>query len=140
MSKLDILWPMGALAMLTFAVLGLIPIRRIGAALRKEIAPDDFRFGESDRVSGHVSLPNRAMMILLEMPVLFYVICIMAYMTDTVGKVLLLAAWLYVGLRAVHTAIHLTSNKVLHRLIAFTASNVVLIAMWVIFFLRLATQ
>ena len=74
MSKADILWPMGALALLTFCVLGLIPFRRIGASLRKEITPDDFRYGESSRVSGYVSIPNRAMMNLLELPVLFYVI------------------------------------------------------------------
>ncbi len=138
MSKADILWPMGAMALLTFGVLGLIPIRRIGAARRKEITPDDFRYGESARVSGYVSIPNRAMMNLLELPVLFYVICMMSYVTDSVGSAILSSAWLYVGLRIVHTAIHLSYNKVLHRLVAFAASNVVLIAMWVIFFAGLA--
>jgi len=137
MSKADILWPMGALALLTFCVLGVIPFRRIGAALRKEITSDDFRYGESVRVSGYVSIPNRAMMNLLELPVLFYVIGMMSYVTDSVGSAILYSAWLYVGLRIVHTAIHLSYNNVLHRLIAFAASNVVLIAMWVIFFVGL---
>jgi hypothetical protein len=41
------------------------------------------------------------------------------------------------GLRIVHTAIHLSYNNVPHRLIPFAASNVVLIAMWVIFFVGL---
>jgi hypothetical protein len=44
-----------------------------------------------------------------------------------------------VGLRIVHTAIHLSYNNVAHRLIPFAASNVVLIAMWVIFFAGLLT-
>lgn len=139
MSKADILWPIGAMALLTFCALGLMPIRRIGATLRKEITSDDFRYGESARVSGHVSIPNRAMMNLLELPVLFYVICVASYMTDSVGSAILYLAWLYVSLRIVHTVIHLSYNKVLHRLIAFAASNVVLIAMWVIFFVGLVT-
>jgi hypothetical protein len=138
MPKADILWPMGAMALLTFCVLGLIPIRRIGAALRKEITPDDFRYGESARVSGYISLPNRAMMNLLELPVLFYVICMMSYMTDSVASAILYLAWLYVGLRILHTSIHLSYNNVLHRLIPFAASNVVLISMWVSFFVGLA--
>ncbi|GGF49994.1 membrane protein [Azorhizobium oxalatiphilum] len=130
---------MGAMALLTFCVLGLIPIRRIGAALRREITPEDFRYGESARVSGYVSIPNRAMMNLLELPVLFYVICLMSYVTGSVGSVMLYAAWLYVALRILHTAIYLTWNNVLHRLIAFAASNVVLIAMWVLFFVGLGS-
>lgn len=134
MSKADILWPMGALALLTFCVVGLIPIRRIGASLRKEITPDDFRYGESPRVSGYVSIPNRAMMNLLELPMLFYVICMMSYVTDRVGSAVLYSAWLYVVLRTAHTVIHLSYNNVLHRLIPFAASNIVLIAMWLIFF------
>ena len=39
-------------------------------------------------------------------------------------------AWVYVGLRVVHSAIHLTYNNVMHRLIAFALSNAVLIALW----------
>ena len=140
MSKLDILWPMGAMALLTFFALALMPVRRIGASLRKEITPDDFRYGESERVSGYVSIPNRAMMNLLELPVLFYVICIMAYMTDRVGSAILYLAWAYVFFRTVHAVIHLSYNKVLHRLIAFAASNVVLIAMWAVFFAGLAVS
>lgn len=120
--------------MLTFCVLGLIPIRRIGATLRKEITPDDFLYGESARVSGYVSIPNRSMMNLLELPVLFYVVCIVSYMTDSVGSTILFLAWLYVSLRIAHTVIHLSYNKVLHRLIAFAASNVTLIAMWIVLF------
>jgi len=45
-------------------------------------------------------------------------------------------AWLYVALRVVHSVIHLTYNRVMHRLIPFAISNVVLIAYWLLFFLR----
>jgi len=140
LSKTEILWPMGSLALLTFCVLGLMPIRRVGAVWKKELTSDDFRYGESTRVSGYVCIPNRAMMNLLELPVLFYVICVMSYMTDSVGSLILYSAWIYVGLRFAHTAIHLTYNNVVHRLIAFAASNFVLIGMWVIFFISIVDR
>jgi len=40
-------------------------------------------------------------------------------------------AWGYVALRIAHSAIHLTYNNVFHRLSAFAASNVLLVALWV---------
>ena len=45
-------------------------------------------------------------------------------------------AWTYVGLRAVHSVIHVTYNNVMHRLSAFALSNIVLGLFWVLFFVR----
>src|SRR6478752_504742 len=118
--------PMGALALLTFAVLGLIPLRRFRAAFAGQVGPDDFKFGESRRVPGHVSIPNRNYMNLLELPMLFYVGGLMYYVAGKVDGVVLAVAWTYVALRAVHSLIHVTYNNVIHRLTAFALSNVVL--------------
>lgn len=135
-----IFWPMGALALVTFTVLGQIPLRRFTAVRRGEVFPEDFRFGESDRVSTYVAIPNRAMMNLLELPLLFYVICLMALVGNAVTPVMLILAWAYVALRTIHVAIHLTYNNVVHRLIPFALGNFVLMAMWALFFIRLATR
>ncbi|HEV2547608.1 MAG TPA: hypothetical protein VGU20_09740 [Stellaceae bacterium] len=43
-------------------------------------------------------------------------------------------AWLYVGLLALHSGIHLAYNKVQHRLAVFAASNVVLATLLIGFF------
>lgn len=128
--------PMGALALLTFAVLGLIPLRRFHAAFAGQVGPDDFKFGESRRVPGHVSIPNRNYMNLLEVPMLFYVAGLMYYVAGKVDGVALAVAWTYVGLRAVHSLIHVTYNNVMHRLAAFALSNLVLAVFWVLFFVR----
>jgi len=133
-----IFWPMGALAFLTLGVLLFIPFRRFAAGRAGLVTAEDFKFGESGRVPGHVSAPNRAMMNLLELPVLFYVGCLMFYVTGKVDSAVLAVAWLYVGLRFVHTAIQMTYNKVMHRLIPFAVSNVVLLAFWALFFLKSA--
>jgi hypothetical protein len=130
MDRTQILFPVFALATLTFAVLLLIPYRRFRAGRRGEVSGDDFRLGESERVPAWVRLPNRNLMNLLELPVLFYVACILYFVTDRVDAFALDLAWTYVGLRVVHTAIHVTYNKVRHRLYAFALSNLALIVLW----------
>jgi hypothetical protein len=138
MGPAQILFPMAALVALTFVVLLLIPYARFKAARGRLVTADDFRFGESGRVPGHVSVPNRNLMNLLELPVLFYVACLTLYVTRTVDQTSLYLAWLYVALRAAHSLVHLTYNKVFHRLGVYAASNVVLLMIWIRLFLALA--
>ena len=76
MNQAEILYPMTALAMLTFAVLMAIPYRRFKAGFARQLTADDFKYGESGNVPPGVSIPNRNYMNLLELPLLFYVACI----------------------------------------------------------------
>ena len=39
--------------------------------------------------------------------------------------------WLYVGLRATHSFIHLTYNHVIHRFAAFVLSNICILLIWI---------
>lgn len=138
MNPVRILYPMLALAGWTGIVLLLMAQARIRAAARDRITPEDFRFGESGRVPAAVSLPNRNYMNLLEAPVLFYVVCLLLFVVGGVGRAAPALAWAYVGLRVVHSLIHLGYNNVLHRLAAFALSNAVLLALWVLAGLRIA--
>jgi hypothetical protein len=126
--------PMAALIALTFLVLLLIPIKRFRAGFAGEITGEDFRFGESARVPGHVSIPNRNYMNLLELPMLFYVLCLSLFVTQTVTGLEIAIAWTYVALRAAHSVVHLTLNHIFTRLTIFALSNVVLGIAWVFFF------
>ncbi|MDB5873637.1 MAG: hypothetical protein JWQ07_3079 [Ramlibacter sp.] len=137
---LEILYPMFALGCWTVIVLLLIPVVRVRAGRRKEIVVDDFKYGESPSVPSHVSIPNRNLMNLLELPVLFYVVCLMLYVTAGVSPLAVFLAWAYVVLRIVHSAIHLTYNNVIHRLTAFAVSNGVLSTMWVLAGVHIASN
>jgi hypothetical protein len=132
MRILDILCPSIALAAWTFLVLLLIPFVRVRSVRRREISPNDFKFGESQAVPPNVSIPNRNYMNLLELPMLFYVVCLILYVTAGASRLAILVAWAYVALRVVHSLIHLTYNHVLHRLSAFTLSNIALVSLWVL--------
>ena len=133
-----ILYPLFALAAWTLIVLVLIPIARVRSVRQREIGTDDFRYGESAEVPGHVSLPNRNYMNLLELPMLFYVVGIVLYVTGGASYVAIFVAWAYVVLRIVHSLIHLTYNDVLHRLATFTLSLVALVVLWVLAGVHLA--
>lgn len=137
-NTLLILWPMGALAALTFVMLTGILITRLAAAKAGKVTPRDFAFGESERVPKQSRLISRNYSSLLELPVLFYVLCLMLFVTNTVNDLQLGLAWAYVAFRILHSLIHVTVNHVLLRLLAFASSVTVLGAMWVLFFVRLA--
>ena len=126
-----ILYPMFALAAWTLVVLLLIPFARTRSARRREIVIDDFKYGESPAVPPAVSIPNRNFMNLLELPMLFYVVCIVLYVTAGASTTTIALAWAFVVLRVVHSLIHLSYNHVVHRLVAFSASNVALVVLWV---------
>jgi hypothetical protein len=128
----EILYPVLALAAWTGLVLLLIPVARFRAGARREVTFDDFKLGESTSVSTSVSIPNRNYMNLLEAPMLFYVVCVLLFVTSGVTFRAVALAWAYVALRVVHSVIHLTYNRVQHRLLVFGISNGVLAALWVI--------
>jgi hypothetical protein len=134
----SIFYPVLALVALTLLVQLTIATRRFRAGFRRQIRVDDFKYGESAAVPPEVCIPNRNYMNLLEAPVLFYVACIVLYVTAGVSDVAVGLAWLYVALRIAHSAIHLTYNKVMHRMSAFGASNITLAALWVLAGLHLA--
>ena len=67
---------------------------------------------------------------LFEMPVLFYLALVVAFVTSQVSPLVLGLAWGYVALRTLHSFIHCTYNRVMHRFYAFLASNVLLWILW----------
>ncbi len=127
-----ILMPMLALIAWTMLVLLLIPYVRIKAVRNAVVSPGDFRYGESSKVPPQLCLPNRNYMNLLELPMLFYIASLTMVVTGTATPTLLALGWAYVGLRVVHSVIHIAYNNVIHRLIAFTLSNIALATIWIV--------
>lgn len=128
MTDLTMLAPVFALIFWTFFVLLQIPIARFRAAFKREVKASDFKLGESASVPAHVCLPNRNYMNLLELPVLFYVLCLVVVVTGISSPAYAIVAWAYVMLRVLHSIIHLGYNNVVHRLSVFAISNLVLLA------------
>ena len=65
---------------------------------------------------------------------LFYLLCAALALNGGSTPAFVAAAWGYVGLRALHSLIHVTYNRVVHRFLVYVASTLLLFGMWVAFF------
>jgi hypothetical protein len=73
---------------------------------------------------------------LFEVPVLFYVLCIALVVNGGSTPGFVTAAWAYVALRSLHSLVHVTYNRVMHRFLVYVASTLLLFAMWGAFLAR----
>ena len=133
----SILLPPTALVLLTGFVWLRLGSDRIGEMRSRRIHPQQVatskQMGETmQNVQSADHFRN-----LFEVPVLFYALCAFLAITKLTTLLLLACAWGYVALRAAHTYVHLTSNKVVRRFQVFVASTIVLYVMWGIFAVRL---
>lgn len=127
MKDAAILYPVFALAAWTFLVL----MRLAATRFRSELTPFDFALGESEQVPMKARLANRNYQNLLELPVLFYVVCLLLYVGNAASGTAVLLAWAYVALRVLHSLVHLSYNNVMHRFAFFALSNFCLFALWI---------
>lgn len=72
----------------------------------------------------------------LELPVLFYVLILALLITSTADGLTLALAWVFVLSRLVHAAVHTTINTQPWRFLAYGAGVAILLAMWIIFAMR----
>ena len=84
-----------------------------------------------------VRIPNRQLMKLLELPVLFYLVCLTLVITLRVDAEFVYLAWAFFISRVVHSYVHLTYNNVIYRLNAFALSSVILTIIWIRLFIHL---
>jgi hypothetical protein len=131
-----ILLPLFAEAVLTFVLLFWTGGARFAAVRRGDVRPRDVALREPNWPKQETKIAN-AYHNQLELPVLLYVLTIRAVMTRHADFLFVVLAWVFVLLRLVHVAIHLTSNHLGQRFAAFAAGAVVLAVMWGIFILRI---
>lgn len=126
-------WPCAAMAGLTALVWVKLYVDRLREMRAKRIDPQAFSTvqaaaGRLERTQAADNFRN-----LFEAPVLFYVLCIALAVTGRATPAFVAAAWAYVGLRVLHSVIHVTYNRVVHRFLAYVASTLLLFGMWIAF-------
>ena len=72
-----------------------------------------------------------------ELPVLFYVLTVLAIVTRHADLLFVVMAWIFVLTRLIHAFEHTTSNVVIRRGAWYGIGAIVLIAMWLIFIVRI---
>ena len=122
--------PAVALVLLTAIVWVRLYVERIGEMRSRRIDPQSLATsalatGSLQRVQASDNFRN-----LFEMPVLFYALCAMLASAQYVAPFFVVGAWVYVALRCVHSFIHLTYNRVMHRFVVYVLSAAVLFVLW----------
>ncbi len=131
-------WPCAGMVALTALVWLKLYADRLGEMRRRRIDPQAFATART--AAGRVEITAAAdnFRNLFEVPVLFYVWCIAVVLSGGSTSALVMAAWAYVGLRAGHSLIHVTYNRVVHRFLVYVASTILLFCLWIALVARIA--
>jgi len=131
MNPVMIFLPVVVLALHTLLILGLLGRRRVRAAKAGRIRVDYYKLYSGEPEPDDLRAVSRNVSNLLEFPVLFYIAALIVFLLQRVDTIYLVLAWAYVALRVLHSIIHVTYNKVVHRFRAFILSFLVLVGLWV---------
>jgi hypothetical protein len=128
----SILLPMCAMVFLTMIVWLWMYYTRLKAIFRSgqdpQVLADE---AKAMKILGPVVNPSDNLENLFEMPVLFYAAVLTIVASGSSDRLFVGAAWAYVALRAAHSLIHCTSNRIMHRFTAYALSSLVLWAIWI---------
>jgi hypothetical protein len=135
MSLAAVLLPLFVEVVLTFVLmLGMGALRnadfRSGAVKRQEIALREPKWPARTAQIAN-SFSNQ-----FELPVLFYVLTILAWVTRHAGVLFVVLAWVFVIFRVLQAYVHVTSNNVQLRGGFYSVAAVALMIMWAIYIVQ----
>jgi hypothetical protein len=136
MSIQAVLLPLFVEVVLTFVLLYWMAYHRTSLLRAGEIKSRDVALREPNWPPRLTQISN-AFHNQLELPLLFYVLTILALMTRHADLLFVMLAWIFVVSRLVHAYIHVTSNDVRQRGPLFGLGALVLTIMWAIFMIRI---
>jgi hypothetical protein len=125
-----LLQPVLALVVLTAIVALMMVVYRNAAVIRGATSVRYFQTFTADTPPEWVERPTRTYMNLLELPVLFYVVCLLMLTIGRFDSVQISLAWVFVITRYVHAFIYIGFNYVPLRFTAFLAGLFTLAVIW----------
>ena len=131
-----VLLPLFVEVALTFALLFWMARSRVAAVKSKQVKMADVALGQ-------LNWPPRVQQISnsyhsqFQLPVLFYLLTMLAIVLHQADLLFVALAWLFVLSRLVHAYIHTGTNYISHRFNTFAVGVVVVLAMWAIFAVRI---
>jgi hypothetical protein len=127
MTQQTIFAPFLTMMILTFAVWLYMYTRRIPFIIRSRLNADQLTPLELARLSPpSVSNPSDNLKNLFEIPTLFYALCLYLFVTQRADGVYLIAAWVFVGFRVLHSVVHCAINIVVLRFWLYAISTITL--------------
>jgi hypothetical protein len=120
---------------LTFVLMFWMAGMRTSAIRRGDVKMRDIALGQPAWPERETKAAN-AYHNQFQLPVLFYVLTILAIIGRKADLLFVIMAWIFVISRIVHVAVHTGSNYVPHRFYVFALGAIVLLIMWIIFAVR----
>ena len=131
------IYPIFAMFLLTLVVGIVLGRARFKAVATRDIDRRYFLVNSGYQVPQKLAQMERNFSNLFETPPLFYVVCLASLALNVETTAMLIMAWVYVGLRVLHSFIHITYNNVYHRFMAFISSLLVILSLWVLLLIQL---
>ena len=131
-----VLLPVFVQVTLTFGLLFWMAYTRRTSLSRGELKVRDIALGQSAWPARATQASN-SFDSQFQIPVLFYVLVILAWITKQADLLFVVMAWIFVLSRLAHAYIHTTSNNVSTRFNIFALGMMVLLIMWIIFAVRI---
>jgi hypothetical protein len=123
--------PMVALFAVTALVGFVMMLARNGAVIRGLATVEYYaKYRSADAPEDRIERPARTFNNLMQVPTLFYVVCILMIVTKRADEAQIQLAWGYVALRAAHAAFYILVNAVPYRFAIWLASSVALCVIW----------
>lgn len=124
-----ILQPMLGMMVLTAIVWFVMYAKRIPAMQKARVPAQTYTTPEkiTELLPEPVNYSAYNLKNLFELPVLFYALCLLLYVTDAVDTISVIAAWLFFAFRVLHSFVHCTSNVVMLRFYLYSAAA---LALW----------
>ncbi|BFM15322.1 hypothetical protein R50073_15050 [Maricurvus nonylphenolicus] len=127
----SLMQPFFGMMLLTLLVWGLMYVRRLSFLQRQGLDPQEFVTPE--KITGLVPESTNAasnnLKNLFEMPVIFYALCLYLESNQLVDNTYVMLAYGFLIFRVLHSVIHCTYNRVMHRFSCYLISSVLLWAM-----------
>ena len=137
MDQVLIIYPVIALVALTFGIGIWFGVTRFKAAMNGDVNPAYYKLNRGAKLPEYYLKINNNYNNLFEVPVAFYVVSILIFITNNVDLAFVVMSWVFVVSRYVHSYIHTTYNNVLHRRNIFLFGVAVLIIEWIYFTIKL---
>ena len=140
MDSSEIIFPTAAMFMLTCSVIVYLGGSRLAAIRRGAVSIRYYRRYSEGEQTPRLQLIGRHVQNHFEVPPLFYIVVIFLYVTNGVTPLAVGLAWLYFVSRCIHSFIHLGTNNVTHRFITFALSGLILVCLWILLLISVASS
>ena len=130
MDKILIIYPILAVVLMNFIVMFHMRYMISKAIKNRDVEYKYFKAYESSAPE-YLLTSRHHYKNFFEIPILFYLLCLVLYMIDDVSAIDLCIAWLFVVFKGIHSYIRITSNYVPYRAYSFFVCVFLLFGGWI---------